>query len=159
MIKRNLFRLMALMMVTTLCMGFVAFGDDDEDSNDSPIVAIWTSVSNVNQEYQFKSNGEVINHLVNPKFLTKGVTDQELSDSEVEKYVYGTYTVNGQKFTITWTREKIYKVKADNTREWVENTYSSPKTETGTFTITDDYLVLNIDEGGGISSTWTGVKK
>ena len=157
MIKRNLFRLMALMVVTTLCMGFAACGDDDEDSNDSPIVAIWTNVSNANQEYQFKSNGEVINHLVNPKL--KGVVDNELSDSEVERYVYGTYTVNGNRFTITWTNEKTLVVKSDNTREWVPKTYSPAKIDEGTFTITDNYLVLNIDEGGGISSSWTGVKK
>ena len=148
---------MALMVVTTLCMGFAACGDDDEDSNDSPIVAIWTNVSNANQEYQFKSNGEVINHLVNPKL--KGVVDNELSDSEVERYVYGTYTVNGNRFTITWTNEKTLVVKSDNTREWVPKTYSPAKIDEGTFTITDNYLVLNIDEGGGISSSWTGVKK
>lgn len=157
MIKRNLFRLMALMMVTTLCMGFAACGDDDDD-NDSPIVATWTNVSNENQAFQFKSNGEVINHLVNPKL--KGVVDNELSDSEVERYVYGTYTVNGNSFTITWTNEKTLVVKSDNSREWVKKTYSPAKIDEGTFTVTRDidtyFLTLNTDEGGGISSTWQG---
>lgn len=159
MIKRNLFRLMALMMVTTLCMGFAACGDDDDDSNDSPIVGIWTNVSNENQEYQFKSNGDVINHIVNPKYVTKGVIDQKLDDSEVEKYVYGTYTVNGQSFTITWTREETVKINASNERETVKTTFSPAKTETGSFAVTDNYLTISIDEGDGISSSWTGVKK
>lgn len=158
MIKRNLFRLMALMMVTTLCMGFTACGDDDDEGNDSPIVATWTNSSNDNQQYQFKSNGDVVNHVVNPKF--KGVTDQELSDSEVEKYVYGTYSLNGNRFTITWTKEKTLVVKSDNSQVWEEKTYSAPKVDAGTFTITEDlgtyFLTLNIEEGDGISSTWSG---
>lgn len=160
MIKRNLFRLMAIMMVTTLCMGFTACGDDDDDDVKNPIVATWTNLSNENQEYQFKSNGDVVNHIVNPKYKLKGVTDQELNDSEVEKYVYGTYTVNGNSFTIIWTNEKTLVVKSDNSREWVKNTYSPAKIDEGTFTVTRDidtyFLTLNTDEGGGISSTWQG---
>ena len=94
MIKRNLFRLMAIMMVTTLCMGFTACGDDDDEDVKNPIVATWTNVSNENQAFQFKSNGQVINHLVNPKL--KGVVDNSICPSiKVEMEVSVIYPDNG----------------------------------------------------------------
>ena len=154
MTKRNISKLMAILMVATLSLGFSSCSGSDDDDIDSKMVGTWTSASNENESLVFKSNGNCEKHYVAP--TAKGVIDNQVEESIVEKYNYGTFTVNGTNFKITWNKEKVYKLTDGNiTTE--EETYKTPVVEEGTYSISDDNRLTLIFNANGYKYSWTGV--
>ena len=153
MLKRNLFRLMAIMMVATLSLGFASCGDDDDDGDKgSPIVGQWTSVNNAQDKFVFLSNGNCERHY--DYSSTKGVTDITIDDDAVlRRYFYGTYTVSGNNFTITWTKQKVEYKNASGSMQDVKD--FKAQTETGTYSVDDGMLTLKFGNGD-FFLTWRG---
>ena len=153
MLKKNLFRLMAIMMVATLCLGFASCGDDDDDNDKgSPIAGTWTSVNNSQDKFVFLSNGNCERHY--DYSATKGVTDITVDDDTVlKRYFYGTYTVSGNSFTITWNRQKVEYKNGNGSMQDVKD--FKTQTESGTFSVDDGVLTLKFGSGD-FFLTWRG---
>ena len=94
--KKNLFRLMALMMVAMLTIGFISCSkDDDDDDNSTSIVGTW--------KYQFGKNNYALltfsqNGICNYYEYDDGETDNESAS----------YTYSNSILKITFYQENRY---------------------------------------------------
>ena len=154
MIKKNMFRLMAALIATTLCFGFASCGSsDDDDKISSPIVGTWEN-ANSYEKFIFSNNGSCTRQYVVPE--TKGITDPVIDDEIPEQYYYGMYSVDGNNLNVTWTKQRIRRI-VNGESKWEEDEYSPARVETGSFTITGDNIVINLGDGSSFI-TWRGKK-
>ena len=158
MIKKNIFRLMAILMVATLCTGFASCGDDDDDNGiSSPIVNTWVSTKNANETFTFQSNGKCRRLYQAP--AVKGVTDLVVDDDVVEQYFDGTYTVtDDNSLTVTWNTKTTTKVDSNGKQETKTEKFDPVRVETGYFTLNGNSIEINLGDGTAYS-TWRGTSK
>ena len=83
-----------------------------------------------------------------------GVTDIVVDDNTLEQYYYGVFTVDGDKLTVTWIRQKSI-VEKGGEELTTETEYSPQRVETGSFTINGDAIVIQLGDGTSFT-TWTG---
>ena len=142
----------AIFMVATLSLGLASCSSDSDDGIKSPILGTWEKASDTNEKFIFNSNGSCIRQYINSAL--KGVTDIVVDDNTLEQYHYGIFTVDGNKLTVTWTRQKS-TVEKGGEEVTTETEYSPQRVETGNFTITGDAIVIQLGDGTSFT-TWTG---
>ena len=121
---KKIFYFMSLFLGLLVCSSaFVACGDDDDSSSDSGkyagnrIVGTWQwgdpemsseEHHHHNMGYIFKANGDCENYMV-----------QQEEEESWGEYRYGTYTINGIKLVMTWTKV-VYKEHGETFEKSIE---------------------------------------
>ena len=100
--KKNLFRLMALMMVAMLTIGFTSCSKDDDDDNSASIVGTWVDDSWGTKTMILGSNGSY---------------SSTIKDSYRTHYRNGTYSYNPTQGTM------VVNVKASADNNAYQQTY------------------------------------
>lgn len=152
--NKNMLHLMAILMITIANLSIISCSSSDDDGIDSPLVGQWESTQNSGEKFIFNRNGSCIKQYIAPD--SKGVTDIVTDGSLAEQYFYGMWEVSGTQLSITWTSQKT--VKLENDKPVTESeTYPIKKVESGTFSISDDNIVIQL--GDGVSyTTWRGIR-
>ena len=127
--KKNLFRLMALMMVAMLTIGFTSCSKDDDDDNSASIVGTWVDA----QDYVWGTKTMILG--------SNGSYSSTTKDSYGTQYRNGTYSYNPTQGTM------VINVKAGAYNGAYQQTYIVQ-------TLTAKNLVL-MDTDGDIEGYYT----